>query len=140
MKYINHGGVKNGKFVPDHPRYLIDGFKSLEGKRITVTIGKFRKPRSDKENRYYHGIPVKMIADYIGEENKRQVHEYLKVLFLTTIEYKQIGNTNKTLKFTRTKSTTELSTVEFEEYLDSIRRWAAQFLGIEIPTPNEVIP
>ena len=35
------------------------------------------------------------------------------------------------------KSTTELSTVEFEDYLDRIRRWARIKLRFDIPLPND---
>ena len=35
-------------------------------------------------------------------------------------------------------STTDLSTVEFESYLERIRRWASLDLNCFIPQPNEV--
>ena len=38
-----------------------------------------------------------------------------------------------------TKSTTELSTVEFEDYVAKIRMWAASFLSLIIPLPNEIL-
>lgn len=38
----------------------------------------------------------------------------------------------------RIQSTAKLKTGEFEEYLESIRRWAAQFLELPIPDPNQV--
>jgi hypothetical protein len=35
------------------------------------------------------------------------------------------------------KSTTKLSTVEFEDYMESIRRFASMELSLWIPEPNE---
>lgn len=35
------------------------------------------------------------------------------------------------------RSTTELSTIEFEKYLEDIRRWASMKLSCYIPLPNE---
>jgi hypothetical protein len=37
------------------------------------------------------------------------------------------------------KSTTELSTIEWEEYMDQIRTFATEFLNITIPLPNETL-
>lgn len=34
-------------------------------------------------------------------------------------------------------STAGLNKAEFSEYLDAIIQWAAEFLSIEIPAPNE---
>jgi hypothetical protein len=36
------------------------------------------------------------------------------------------------------RSTTELDTQEFEEFMAACRRWASEFLGLYIPEPNEV--
>lgn len=33
-------------------------------------------------------------------------------------------------------STTEMTTVQFMEYVDRIARWAAEYLGVAIPPPN----
>jgi len=35
-------------------------------------------------------------------------------------------------------STTELDTMQFEDYLEKIRTWAKKFLNYRIPYPNEV--
>lgn len=35
-------------------------------------------------------------------------------------------------------STTELDTMQFEDYLERIRTWAQKFLKYRIPYPNEV--
>jgi hypothetical protein len=37
------------------------------------------------------------------------------------------------------QSTTELSTIQFEEYLDKIREFATEFLSIQIPLPNDTL-
>lgn len=36
-------------------------------------------------------------------------------------------------------STTQLTTIEWEEYIDKIRQWAFTFLNISIGFPNEQI-
>lgn len=135
MKLYLHGKIECNRFLPENPEYFKNVFRSFEGKRVTLTVGRYRKPRSDMENRYYWGVVVNMISDAMGESDKEYVHEILKSLFLEEVKYKTVGD--RQIKLKRVKSTTELSTVEMESYMESIRRWAASFLGVVIPEPNQ---
>jgi len=96
------------------------------GQLVTITLSKARKDRTDNQNNYYWGVPIKMIADTLGYE-KDEVHDALKAKFLA-----------REGVLPRIPSTTTLTTVEFNEYLERIGQWAAEFLGIVIPDPNEV--
>jgi hypothetical protein len=69
-----------------------------------------------------------MIAADTGSEPE-EVHDAMKLRFLLVSK----GRLGVTLK-----STTDLSTVEFEEYLEKVRAYAAMELRITIPLPNEV--
>jgi len=44
---------------------------------------------------------------------------------------------DKRRKLTRTRSTTDLTTVEFEDFCSRVRTWASKTLKIIIPLPNE---
>lgn len=116
LKFINPFAVKN---------HLLP----LRGQTVEVTAVKRRKRRSNEQNAYYHGVVLKLIADhcgYRGSDDLEGLHESLKQKFLPKSGLLQIP-----------KSTTALTTVEFEEYLEDIRRWAANELCIYIPVPNE---
>lgn len=76
--------------------------------------------RSNPQNAYYFGVIVDMISQETGNELE-ETHELLKVRFL-----KPIGK----------KSTTQLTTVEFNTYIEKIQRWSAQELGCVIPDPQ----
>ncbi len=90
--------------------------------------------RSLPQSKYYFGVVVKIISDELGY-TREEVHEICKQMFLSEIIFLK---TKKGVRQIRVpKSTTELKTVEFEEYLSSIRQWASMELGIYIPTPNE---
>lgn len=123
------GKVKDGKFKPDLPQDFKKAFYMLEGLDTEVTVDKKQKIRSNPENRYYRGVVVPLIAETIGEYDEDEVHEMLKIKFLP-IEKEGFPNS--------CKSTTTLTTVEFEEYLSKIRMWASEFLNCYIPLPNEV--
>lgn len=134
-KLIFHGKVEGGKFRPEDEAGYELAPLSLEGKRVTITIGRYRKPRSNEENRYYWGVVCQMIAEEMGEDAE-YIHELLKSLLLKEIIYKEING--KMMRFERIKSTAELSTFEFEEYAEAARRWAATELQIVIPEPQKI--
>jgi hypothetical protein len=74
---------------------------------------------------------VEIISHSTGY-SRDEVHEILRGKFLS--DSKSIAGEDITFSH----STTELSTVEFEEYLSHIREWASIKLNIYIPEPNEV--
>ena len=94
------------------------------------------KQRSEPENRYYWGVVVTILRNELGEHSKYVVHEMLKSMFLKEIHH--IETVHGVKEIEAPKSTTELSTAEFEDYLTSIRQWASMELGIFIPEPNEI--
>jgi hypothetical protein len=131
MPFKKHfGKVESGRFVPDDPELYALALTPFEGKRASVTVEPIRKNRSDKENRYYWGVVVNLISKELGYFPD-ETHHALRFKFLRTS-----GGEQGTLE--TAKSTTELSTKEFEDYLEHIRIWAGAFLGIYIPKPNEV--
>ena len=105
---------------------------TLEG-RVQLTVKKERKSRSDNQNRYYWGVVIPIVAEAQGynqhsEEDKEEVHEGLKIKFLSKKGPKGMVTV---------RSTTALSTVDFMNYIDMIIQWAAES-GTKIPLPNEV--
>lgn len=138
-----YGKVEAGQIsLPKKMRAEIG--KVFDGHRIEVTIKRARKHRSSEQNRYYWGVLVQsVLRAFIDLGNDLQegnaehaeiVHEFLRDKFLENgLEvYDAEGN----LYHTR-PSTTRLTTVEQEEYHDRIRQFAAEYLSISIPLPNE---
>jgi len=127
MNKKHNGTVTKGVFQPDNRTSLNLEFSKREGKRVTVTVSTYKKYRSNPQNSYYFGVVVALIAEEIGD-SVENTHEALKAKFL----YDMTGDLPKV------RSTTDLSTLEFEEYLEKIRRFASEFLGMFIPDPNDV--
>ncbi len=84
--------------------------------------------RSNKQNKYYWKIVVGSIAEYTGYLPS-EVHKGLAGKFLCDYTISELP---------RIRSTTELSTSEFEEYLERCRCFGSEFFGLDIPMPNEV--
>jgi hypothetical protein len=106
-------------------------YKSREGKFVQITVREQGRPRSTNQNKYYHAIVVGMIADETGHDPE-EIHEILKAKFLPR-QFTVFNGEEVELD----KSTTRLSTQEFEEFLDRIRAFAAQELCLLIPLPHE---
>jgi len=83
------------------------------------------------QNRYYWLILTILEAD--TGQSKEDFHIYFrsKYLFAT----KEING--EMIEYTR--STTELSTLEMEDYLSKIRMFGSSELGCFLPLPNETI-
>lgn len=128
MNPIVKGKVKNGKFKPDSPTIFAASFKMFEGQEVEVIVRKPKTIRSNYQNKYMWGVVYKMIADFTGDDSD-SVHDNLRQLFL----WEPSATFGRKMK-----STTKCSTVELEEYLEQVRRWALQILELNIPLPNEV--
>lgn len=128
------GKVEKGKFVPSDKRKFAAAFACHEGKEVEFQPKRHRKTRSLNQNGYYWSVVVPMIADAMGEDDPKAVHEWLKAHF--NYEVKSIGEKRVAVKVPR--STSDLNTSDFEVYLEKIRRWASEFFPLYIPLPNEV--
>lgn len=117
----------DGKLSFYNPKELQNALFALKQGDIAVSVSKWTKPRSTLQNRYYWGVIVELLSDYFGY-TPEEMHEALKYQFL--LDY--------TGKLPRAKSTTELTTVEMEEFLSKVRTWASLEYSLYIPDPNEV--
>ena len=128
--------VKNGRIDRNRSK-LSEVIAKFEGRDIVITIDIKKKQRSSPQNKYYYGVVVPLITNYIVEAGnvwtKANTHEAMKQLFLrVAVKVNEAGEYVE-----RIKSTTELDTHDFEVYLEQIKQWAADSLGLIIPDPNE---
>tara|TARA_R110000851_G_scaffold275123_1_gene427759 strand:+ start:39 stop:473 length:435 start_codon:yes stop_codon:yes gene_type:complete len=136
MKVKINTTVKAGRMIRNRNE-LTSALNQFEGQEITLSIEKAKKVRSTQENRYYWGLVIPLIKaglkDATSESySAEQVADLMKTRFLMIDVY--IGDSDV---MTRIKSTTELSTIEMERYLQECRTFAQEYLGVTIPMPNE---
>ena len=120
----------SGALKPADPMAWRVGISRLSGKPVHVTIQTRRRPRSRAENNYYFGVVLTMIGLETGH-TPEEVHDSAPVVSLRRVLDSRLGWI--------VRSTTTFSTVEMEDYLTEVRAWAASFLGLIIPLPNESI-
>lgn len=128
MTPIFIGTTKDGKLfldkVPKFKAYLA----GLGNYRVTVLVEKQKRKRSNPQNRWYWGCILQLISQHTGEEPEN-LHEALKAHFAPK---KVVGN------IVVPSATRYLDTIDFGEYCEKVRRWAAEELSINIPDPEEV--
>lgn len=127
LKHV--GVVKNGKYIPDNPDVFKRQFALYEGKSVDVTVTLHRKDRTEAQNKYYWAVVVNILGDYFGY-SPEEMHQALKMKFL------MLEDADK--KVPTTMSTTYLSTAEFSEYVEKIKRWAAEEYQVDIPDAGRV--
>jgi len=138
-----YGKVEGGKLIADDPAILQAAFRCHEGKRIEFQVKRFQKVRTESENKYYWGVVVFMVAEAMGydpkmREDKDTVHGILK--WECNFEMRVVGRGTDRKEIHAPLSTANISTLDFEAYLERCRRWASMELNIYIPLPNEVMP
>jgi len=97
-----------------------------------LTLAAHVETRSDKLNKYYHGIVVAAVADYTGYDHA-DAHELLKLKCNPKIIINHATGEEETIG-----GSTVLPTAEFQAYCERCKWWAAEHCdGLYIPDPNE---
>jgi hypothetical protein len=105
--------------------YLLSLSKPDKPTKIEIIVKRYRKKRSNKQNRYYW-LCLNFIGNEIGEDPD-ELHDTFKAMFLT----------DRTGKIPIVRSTTKLNTMQFMEYMDKITRKMAE-TGITLPSPEDM--
>jgi hypothetical protein len=104
-----------------------------KGHDVWITVRRQTRLHSDNQRAYLHGVVVEMIAGEIGEGHD-ETWALLKEKFCSRRRIELLSG-----KFLEMPPTTRDYTVEqMTELIERIRVWAATFLGLSIPDPNQV--
>lgn len=128
MKLKFTGRIENGQIILDD-QHLFDKQKlSLEGKKVDMTLEKYKTQQSIPQLKFYWGVVIPAVCEYVGDWDREAVHYALKEMFL-------VARNSKGLKII--PSIRSLTTTESEIYVEKIRAWLAEE-GIILPEPNQV--
>jgi hypothetical protein len=128
MNPIFRGRIEKGKLLLENPARYLMALSNLEGQHIELVVRKQKSQRSLAQNRAYFGIAVDMLCEKTGYD-KDSMHDALRTKFASTEDL--------TTGLRVIESTSKMDTVRFMKYYDDIQRWAAEFLDVYIPSPNE---
>ncbi len=119
--------ILNNKLVLPSTKLFRENLKNFEGKEVELIIQRYRKTRTLKQNAYYWGAIIPILAEHFGYEDE-EMHEALKWIFLK----KRLAPIPTVI------STTTLNTAQFIDYIERIKRWATINYNIVLPDPEEL--
>ena len=128
MTPLFDGTIKEGKLFVDKSESFKQHLLALNGKRVQVTVEKIKQKRSNQQNRWYWGCILKLISEHTGD-TPEDLHEAFKINFAPK---HVVGN------IVVASGSRYLDTVDFGQYCEKVRQWAAEYLSINIPDPGEV--
>jgi|LauGreSuBDMM15SN_2_FD.fasta_scaffold08328_2 nitrogen regulatory protein PII len=140
------GRIVNGEIVPLEEMLWLNELKRLSGREVEIVIIP-RPKRTLNQNAYYWGTIVYMIwtelkgrglqasdlSTRTGDLLRNDVHDFLRSMFAQREKFNIITEEVEI----ETISTKDMTSIEFTNYVERIRQWAAEELGLEIPDPNE---
>lgn len=126
----------SGQIVIHNKRLLREWANQIKGKNVKIRIERAGNRRTLPANNYYFGVivqEVQLALLQLGHQmTKEETHEFLKLKF----NPKYICNAQgEAIEVSGT--TTTMTKTEFSEYCDKIIQFGAEYLGIQIPQPNE---
>lgn len=126
---------EHGKLHLVSPIVFKQAIREFTGKPVELTVRLKRKSRSDRQLRWYWGQILELMSEFTGY-TPDELHEYCKARFIPKRLAICDGNGVVVDERVVGGSTTKLSTTEMVEYCESIRRFAAEELGLAIPDPD----
>lgn len=128
------GEIRKGKLcVKDAGSFSARLARFRDG-AVLVTVERKYATRSQKQNKWYWSQVVGLVADHTGY-TPDEIHEIYKAKFIPKAMAVADKNGEIRDELVLGGSTTRMDTVEFSEYCERIREWAAE-LGIVIPDPD----
>jgi hypothetical protein len=126
------GQIREGKLLLDEPARWRGAVARHTGKRVSISLERYRKGRSLKANAYLWGVVYRTIAEWCGHTDD-ELHEIFKSKFLPRREL--LLPTGEEIPLSGT--TAALDTDAFSEYVSKVKLWAAE-QGVHVPDPDEV--
>lgn len=129
---VNGGNLKRNRNL------IIDAIKSFEGCDVLITLEKPKKKRSNPQNAFYYGVVIPIVQNCLRDAGylmtNEATHDLIKLKFLkeTILTNEETGEIVE-----RVKSTTELSTSQFMDFVAEISIFTNEYFGVNLPQPND---
>lgn len=136
-EYVTTGSIAGGKLEIRNRAGLSQALRGMKDGDVLITIERLRATRSARQNAWYWGVIVQLLAEHTGY-TPDEMHEVLKAKFIPKRFAVANGNGEIRDELVIGGSTTTLNTVEFGEYCTAIQEWAAAELAVVIPDPEDV--
>ena len=119
---------------------VLNAIKYFNDKDVIITFSKPKKSRSNNQNRYYWGVVLPLVQNGLLEatgELRSIDNIHYKILLPLFAPLNEIVNKDTGESLNERLTSSEMTTTQFCEYIMEVQKWGAEFLGIDIPSPNE---
>lgn len=123
-----------------NPPKIREAFKLQPGTYV-LTIRSFKK-RTIPQNKYYWRGVLPLVLEGLRHNGYNEVktvadaHEVLKHVFLKrAVANEETGEVIATIA----GSTADLSTIDFNAFIEEVIKWSIEYLGVTIPPPGSPI-
>lgn len=127
--------VRRGRLKIHRTDVLAAQLETLRDGTYEIRLERKRASRSQEQNAWYWACLVGLVAEHTGY-SPDEIHEIYKAKFIP--KRVSFADSNGEIKgeFVIGGTTTRLTTVQFSDYCEAIRQWAADELGVVIPDPR----
>jgi hypothetical protein len=129
---VFRGRIEHGRIRLERREDFAGLIARLDGREIDLILRKHRNVRSLSQNAYYWGVVIPLLAEHIGDDTEA-VHRALGNEFLQ--RHIEVETQASWKRLTTVRSTADLDTAEFTEYIEQCRRLGAE-MGVVIPSPG----
>jgi hypothetical protein len=134
-EYVTSGFIVDGELRIRNQRGYRRALAAFRNGEVVLTIERRHATRSVYQNRYYWGCVLRLLSEHTGH-TVDELHEWAK----QTYNAKRLAFANATGEIVDEKtvglSTSRLNKVTFGEFVESVRRFAAEELSLVIPDPD----
>jgi len=139
MKIEIRTSIENNIFKRNR-NLVINAIQYFNNKEIIVTFSKAKKERSNGQNRFYWGVVIPLVQngllDCTGELRSNENIHY-KILLPMFAPLNELINKDSGEIISERLTSSEMTTTQFMGYMLEVQKWSAEFLGVDIPNPNE---
>jgi hypothetical protein len=126
--------IRKGKLCVKNAGEFSAALSRFRDGPVMVTVERKYANRSQKQNKYWWGVCLALVSEHTGY-TPEEMHEVAKAKFLPKSMAFADGNGEVRDELVLGGTTTRLDTVQFGEFIEQFRQWAAT-LGVVIPDPS----
>jgi hypothetical protein len=127
--------MANGRLCLLNRPLFNDLLQTLRNGPYELSLTRLRAIRSQQANRYWWGVVVHLFSDHTGY-TPEEIHEWAKAKFIPKRLALLNGNGDVEDEYVIGGSTRKLTTVEFAEFVDEVRKFGNERLDLHIPDPD----
>ena len=137
-KLTFNGEIRNGVARIHRKQAFLDAIKTMPDGHIRFTLERIYHKHSDPQRGYYWGVVVAELVEAIKDEHEETVSkEWAHELLKSYCNSYEVANKENGLVLRMPLTTSTLTTVEYEEYLERCRRFILEYFNRTVLLPNE---